>query len=54
MLSVAIVEQRVEVHDAFDPDVAASAAVAAIRTTELDKLFAPEPNAAVAAVLDFM
>ena len=50
MLLVAIVDQRVEPVDGLDPDVAAAAAVAAVRSAELDELLAPERDAAGAAV----
>ena len=42
MLLVAIVDQRVEAVDALDPDVAAAAAIAAVRAAELDEFLAPE------------
>src|SRR5690606_8627172 len=42
-LLVAEVHQRVQVAGGLDPDVAALAAVAAVRTTERDVLLAPEP-----------
>ena len=45
MLLVAVVDQRVEPVDAFGPDVAAAAAVAAVRPAELDELLAPERDA---------
>ena len=44
VLLVAIVDQRVEVVDALDPDVAALAAVAAVGSAELDELLAPEAD----------
>ena len=50
VLHVAVVDQRVEVLHALDPDVAAAAAIAAVRAAELDELLAPERDAAVAAV----
>ena len=50
MLLVAVVEQRVEIGHALDDHVAAFAAVAAVRATELDELLPPEADAAVAAV----
>ena len=50
VLLVAIVEQRVEVRHAFEDDVAAFAAVAAVRSAELDIFLAAEADAAVAAV----
>src|SRR5690606_36686501 len=48
-LLVAIVEQRVEIGDAFDVDIATLATVAAVRPAEFDKLLTPERDAAVAA-----
>ena len=42
MLLVAVVDERVQALDALDEDVAAAAAVAAVRTAELDEFFAPE------------
>ena len=50
VLLVAIVDERVEIIHALDPDVAALAAVAAVGPAEFDELFAPESDAAVAAV----
>ena len=50
MLLVAVVEKRIEVRHAFDDDVAAFAAVAAVRAAELDELLPPEADGAVAAV----
>ena len=50
VLLVAIVEQRVEVRHAFEDDVAAFAAVAAVRSAELDIFLAAEADAAIAAV----
>ena len=50
MLLVAVVDERVEPVDAFDQDVAAAAAVAAVRPAELDELLAPERDAARPAV----
>ena len=50
MLLVAVVEQRVQIGDAFDDNVAAFAAVAAVRTAELDELLPPEADAAIAAI----
>ena len=46
VLLIAVVDQRVEVGDALDPDVAALAAVAAVGAAELDELLAPERDAA--------
>src|SRR5262245_9520699 len=50
MLLVAVVEQGVEVRHAFDNDVAAFAAVAAVGATELDELPPPEADAPVTSV----
>src|SRR5690606_6697819 len=50
MLLVAVVDQRVEPVDRLDPDVAAAAAVAAVRAAELDELLAPERDRTGAAV----
>ena len=50
MLLIAVVDKRVEPVDAFDEDIAAAPAVAAVRTAELDELFAPERDAARPAV----
>ena len=49
VLLVAVVDQRVEAGDRLDHDVAALAAVAAVRAAELDEFLAPERHAAVAA-----
>ena len=51
MLLVAIVDQRIQPVDGLDPDIAAAAAISAVRSAELDELLAPErhgPSAAVA------
>ncbi len=50
MLLIAVVDQRVEAADAFDDDIAAAAAVAAVRAAEFDEFLAPERQAAGAAV----
>src|SRR5262249_10959342 len=50
MLSVAVVYERVEAIDGLYDDVAAFAAVAAVRTAEFDEFFPPERYAAVPAV----
>jgi hypothetical protein len=50
VLLVAIVDQRVEALDRDRNDIAAAAAIAAVRATELDELLAPETDAAGAAV----
>ena len=50
MLLVAEVDQRVEAVGAFDHDVAAAPAIAAVGAAELDELLAPERDAARPAV----
>src|SRR3712207_6650743 len=50
VLLVAVVDEGVETLDALDPDVAAAAAVAAVRAAELDELLASERHGARAAV----
>ena len=50
VLLVAIVDQRVEAGDRLDPDVAAAAAVAAVRSPELDEFLAAERYRAGTAV----
>jgi hypothetical protein len=50
MLLVAVVDQRVQPVDRLDPDVAAAAAVATVRSAELDELLAPERDRASAAI----
>ena len=50
MLLVAVVDERVEAVDAFDQDVAAAPAVAAVGAAELDEFLAPEGDRAGAAV----
>ncbi len=50
VLLIAIVDQRVQSIDHFDDDIAAAAAIAAARSTELDVLLAAKRHAAVAAV----
>ena len=50
VLLVAIVDQGVEAIDRFGNDVAALAAIAAVRAAEFDELLASERYAAVAAV----
>src|SRR5690606_26172198 len=50
VLLIAKVDQRVQVLDALDPDVAALAAVTPVRTTELDELLAPETDASGPAI----
>src|SRR5262249_52199933 len=50
VLLVAIIDQRVEAVGGLDPDVAATSAVAAVRTAILNEFLAPERDAAGAAV----
>src|SRR5258708_35275525 len=50
MLLIAIVDQGIQPIDALRDDIAAAAAIAAVRATELDELLAPERNATRAAV----
>jgi hypothetical protein len=50
VLLVSVVDERVQALDCFRNDVAALAAVAAVRPAELDELLAPERHAAVSAV----
>ncbi len=50
VLLVAVIDKGVEVLYRLDPDVAALAAVAAVRPAELDKFLAAEMDAAIAAV----
>jgi hypothetical protein len=45
MLLVTIVDQRVQSVDRFQPHIAATSAVAAVRPAEFDELFAPERHA---------
>ena len=49
MLLIAIVDEGVEPVDGLDNDVAAFAAVAAVRSSELDEFLSPKGDAAVAA-----
>jgi len=50
MLLVAVVEQRIEVRYAFENDIATLAAIAAVRTAELNEFLAAETDAAVSPV----
>jgi hypothetical protein len=50
MLLVAVVDQRVQAIDHLGPDIAAAAAVAAVRSAELDELLAAERQRARAPV----
>ena len=50
MLLVAVIDQGIEAADAFDDDIAAAAAVAAIGAAEFDEFLAPERQASGAAV----
>src|SRR5215469_1131702 len=42
MLLIAVIDERVEVGDRFDNDVAAAPAITAVRPAELDEFLAPE------------
>ena len=50
MLLVAVVDERVEAVDALGKDIAAAAAIAAVRPAELDEFLAPEAASAGTAV----
>jgi len=50
MLAIPIVDQSVEVLHRFKDDVAAPAAIAAVRAAEFDKLLAAKTHCAAAAV----
>ena len=50
VLLVAVIDERVEALDAFGPNIAAAAAVAAVGPAELDELFPAKRDAAGAAV----
>ena len=50
VLLVAIIDKRVEAIDAFDDDIAAASAIAAVRPAELDELFTQEGDDATAAI----
>jgi hypothetical protein len=50
MLLVAVIDQGIEAIDRLADDIAALAAVAAVRAAEFDELLAPERDAAIAAV----
>ena len=50
VLLVAVIDQRVEAVDTFDPHIAAASAVPAVRAAELDEFFAPERDATCAAI----
>src|SRR5665213_2403827 len=50
MLPVAVVDKGVEIGDRLDHQIAAAAAIAAVRTAELDEFLAPERDDAGAAV----
>ena len=50
MLLIAEIDQRVEIFDALGPDAPALAAIAAVGPAELNKLLAPEREAAIAAI----
>src|SRR5262249_48149315 len=53
VLLVAVVDQRVEIVDAENDDIAPVTAVAAVGSAELDELLGPEADASVAAVARF-
>ena len=53
MLHEAIIDQGVEAIDAFDNDMATTAAIAAIGPTKFEEFLAAERNAACAAVAGF-
>src|SRR5262249_28366416 len=53
VLLVAIVDQRVEIADRFDPHTAAAAPIAAIGAAEFDEFLAAESHAARSAVAGF-
>src|ERR1700722_954239 len=50
MLLVAVIDQRVEIGNAFNPPVAAASAIAAVRAAVFDEFLAPEARRAGAAV----
>src|SRR5262245_28974170 len=50
MLLVAVVDERIQAVDRFDPDIAAPPAVAPVRPAEFDELLASEAYSALAAV----
>src|SRR5919204_6972518 len=50
MLLVTVVDERVEPVDRFGNDIAALAAIAAIRPAEFDEFLAPERDASVPAI----
>jgi hypothetical protein len=50
MLLIAEIDQRVEVGNAFNPNIAALAAIAAIRAAEFNKFLPPEGKAAISSV----
>ena len=50
MLLIAIVEERIQIGDAFDDDIAALAAIAAVRSAELDEFLTAKADGAVAAI----
>ena len=50
MLLVAVIDQSIEAGNAFGDDIAAAAAVAAIRATEFNEFLAPERQASGATV----
>src|SRR5690606_1965251 len=50
VLLISIVDQSIKAVDRLDPDIAAPAAVAAIRPAEFDEFLAPERHASGASV----
>ena len=50
MLLVAVVDQRIQPVDGFDPDIAAASAITTIRPAELDEFLTAERDGACAAV----
>jgi hypothetical protein len=50
MLLIPEIDQRIEIGDAFGPDIAAASTIAAIRPAELDVFFTPEGNAAISSI----
>jgi hypothetical protein len=50
MLLIAEIDQRIEIGDAFGPDIAAAPTIAAIRPAEFDEFFTPEGHAAIPAI----
>ena len=53
MLSIAEIDERVQIVNAMNFDIAAAATIAAIWTTKFDMLFAAKANTAVSAIAAF-